>query len=146
MTVSYQRLMSSLINSCESTESCFVSSWNESGQLELKPISRGMHVTHNGVNELSKLKPNSSARFRLRADRNRWPCRRGDPERAFRSPLLRPRNPHVSQPNGAGAAKKTKAASELFLSLRRNDIQLSRQATSNNGISACQIRGLDNVS
>lgn len=55
-------------NSCESAESCFVSRRNESVQLELKPISRGMHVTHNGVNELSKLKQNSSARFRLCVD------------------------------------------------------------------------------
>lgn len=71
LTVSRQQLMLSLINSCESIESCFVSRRNESVGFELKPISRGMHVAHNGVDELSKLKPDSSARLSLCADSQR---------------------------------------------------------------------------
>jgi hypothetical protein len=44
--------MSSFANSRQSIENWFVSSWN--GVYEVMPISRGMHVTHNGVDELSK--------------------------------------------------------------------------------------------
>jgi hypothetical protein len=133
--------MSSLASLRHSIENCFISSCNE--VYELMPISRGMHVTHNGVNELSKTQPKflgwtQTVFSQARSQRVNLcgPRRRFAPSWILRPRNLMSRDQTVQE---SRAVNKTKVVSRSFLS-SQDDIQLmSRQATFDIGISVFQI-------
>jgi hypothetical protein len=86
-------------------------------RLELKPIIRGMHVTHNGGSELSKTQTKFLGSIYAEGEGSQ--AKRGHvwfEKGRFAHSLLRPRNPHVSQLNGFRSGKQNKSRSR-FVSL-----------------------------